>query len=135
MQGVVEMITIAYVVLGAGCAISGLINIAGGIAALRFRSRTFVIVALFFNVAALPTCWCAPTSLGILIWGLVVMFQKDVADAFKLGAAGYAAQEIRDRMSRDDDDRYDDRHDDDRPSSSDPPRPKEDRGHDGFREL
>src|SRR5262245_37085455 len=89
---------IVYVVLGSIVAIVGCMNIAGGISALRFRSRTFVIIALFFNILPMITCYCLPTSLGLMIWGLIVMFQSDVAYAFTLGASGYSVDEIKQRM-------------------------------------
>jgi hypothetical protein len=121
--------SIVYVVLGSVVAIAGIMNIAGGISALRFRSRPFVITALFFNIAPLITCYCLPTSLGLMIWGLIVMFQSDVAHAFTLGGSGYSADEIKQRMGvggvyhRDRDrDAWDDRgRDRDRPAPKGPP--------------
>jgi len=96
-QQVLTVVSVFYVIYGSIIAIVGIMNIAGGISALRFRSRNFVIAALFFNIAALCS-YCFPTSLGLLIWGLIVMFQGDVAYAFSLGASGYTADEIRQRM-------------------------------------
>ncbi|GEM_PF-4988230 len=96
-QQVVTVISVVYLVYGSVIAIAGIMNIAGGISALRFRSRNFVITALFFNIAALCS-YCLPTSLGLMIWGLIVMFQGDVAQAFTLGMSGYSADEIKQRM-------------------------------------
>lgn len=139
MQQMVQVISVVYIVLGAASALAGIMNIAGGIAALRFRSRGFVITALFFNAAAFGTCYCLPTSLGLMIWGLIVMFQRDVAHAFSLGASGYNADEIKRRMAEREDyrrdryrDDYDSRRDDeDRPrqrrpadDESEPPPPR-----------
>lgn len=123
-QQMFQVMSIVYIVLGSVVAIAGCMNIAGGIAALKFRSRAFVITALFFNLVPAFTCYCTLTSLGLMIWGLIVMFQGDVAHAFTLGASGYSADEIKRRMAereyhrdrfRDDD--YDDarRDDDERP--------------------
>ena len=123
-QQVMQVVSIVYIVLGSFVAIAGCMNIAGGIAALKYRSRAFVITALFFNLVPSFTCYCTLTSLGLMIWGLIVMFQGDVAHAFTLGASGYTADEIKRRMAdreyrrdrlRDDD--YDDsrRDDEDRP--------------------
>lgn len=98
MQQMMSVVSVVYVIIGAAAALAGVMNIAGGISALRFRSRTFVIIALFFNVAAFTTCYCLPTSLGLMIWGLIVMFQSDVAHAFTLGASGYTVDEIKQHM-------------------------------------
>jgi hypothetical protein len=125
MQQVVTIASVIYVVLGSVVALSGVMNIAGGISALRYRSRGFVITALFFNIIPLFTCYCLPTSLGLMIWGLIVMFQGDVAHAFSLGASGYTADEIKRRMERGDYRRDDDRGDDWPEPGERPRRPKE----------
>jgi hypothetical protein len=90
-----------YIALGMANAVAGLINIMGGIPMMRYRYRTFVIVALFSNVATFASCYCLPTSLGLMIWGLIVMFQKDVAEAFTMGAAGISVDEIKQRLADD----------------------------------
>ena len=96
-QQFMTVVSVFYVIYGSVIAIAGIMNIAGGISALRVRSRNFVITALFFNIGALCS-YCLPTSLGLMIWGLIVMFQSDVAHAFTLGASGYTADEIKRRM-------------------------------------
>lgn len=125
MQQMVTMISIWYVILGSITALAGVMNIAGGISALRYRSRGLVITALFFNILPLFTCYCLPTSLGLMIWGLIVMFQADVTHAFSLGASGYTADEIKRRMQPGDFRRDDDRRDDWREPGEPPRRPKE----------
>jgi hypothetical protein len=54
---------------------------------------------LFFNILPMLTCYCLPTSLGLMIYGLIVMFQPDVAQAFALADDGMPAEEIRARLS------------------------------------
>ena len=88
MQQMMGWMVWVYIALGTLNAVAGLINIVGGIPAMRYRSRTFVIVALFTNVLTFASCYCLPTSLGLMIWGLIVMFQKDATEAFKMGTAG-----------------------------------------------
>ncbi|MCI0684818.1 MAG: hypothetical protein L0Y71_22200 [Gemmataceae bacterium] len=122
-QQMFQIVSIVYIVLGAVVAIAGCMNIAGGIAAVKFRSRTFVITALFFNIVPTFTCYCTLTSLGLMIWGLIVMFQGDVAHAFSLGASGYTADEIKRRMAEREYRRYrDDDYDDSRRDNEDRPR-------------
>ena len=60
-----------------------------------------------------------------MIWGLIVMFQADVAQAFSLGASGYTADEIKRRMDRGDYRRDDDRRDEWEEPGERPRRPKE----------
>jgi hypothetical protein len=124
-QQMFQIVSVVYIVLGSVVALAGVMNIAGGISAIRYRSRGFVITALFFNILPLFTCYCLPTSLGLMIWGLIVMFQADVTHAFQLGASGYTADEIKRRMDRGDFRRDDDRRDEWREPGEPPRRPKE----------
>jgi hypothetical protein len=143
MQQMMQYMFWVYIALGTLNAVVGVVSIAAGIPAMRYRSRTFVIIALFLNPATFMSCYCLPTSLGLMIWGLIVLLQKDVAEAFKMGAAGISADEIKQRFADDRrrDDDYDDDPDDRRsrrsrtepPSGGPPPLPGD--GHDGIREL
>jgi hypothetical protein len=95
---ILTWMSIVYVVLGSAVALAGVLNIVGGVRALQFRNRNLVLTALFFNILPIFTCYCSPTSLGLMIYGLIVMFQTDVAHAFTLGDSGYSADEVRQRM-------------------------------------
>ena len=68
-----------------------------------------------------------PLGLGMMIYGLIVLFNGDVAQAFEMGAQGYSPEEIvaefqpdsrsrggrrrrrRDEEDEDEEDRFDDR--------------------------
>lgn len=77
---------------------AGILNIFGGVRALHYRNKVLVITALFFNI--LPVfSYCFPTALGMIIYGLIVMFQQDVARAFVMGENGYSAEEIKRRLA------------------------------------
>ena len=117
VQEMMKIFTYVYAAMGIANAAGGVLNIAAGIPALRYRRRIFVIVGLFANIATFASCYCMPTSLGLMIWGLIVMFQKDVDKAFEMGAVGHSVDEIKRRF--DDDRRRDDQDDDRRPSDYD----------------
>ena len=129
-EQVLTVVSIIYLVSGVFILISGIFNVIAGIRVLRYRGRTFAIVALFANILPLFTCYCSPTSLGLIIYGLIVMFQSDVVRAFALSEEGFTPEEIKRRFAfpqesrRDrDDDYYQDRDESDRPSR---PRPRND---------
>lgn len=88
------VVTVYYLTSGLLAIVAGALNIFGGIRGLKFRSRTFLIVSLFANVLALATCYCIPTSIGVMIYGLIVIFNADVAKAFELGDQGVPPEEI-----------------------------------------
>jgi hypothetical protein len=93
------ILSMVYLVLGLLVLTAGLLNVIAGIRALNFRGRGLAIVALFFNIVPVFTIYCAPTSLGVMIYGLIVFFNGDVARAFRMAAEGVPAEEIRQRFS------------------------------------
>lgn len=95
--GMIVMALIA--ILGVGMMIVAALNIFGGIRAMSFRGRTLAIVALFSNLLGVFTCYCTPTSLGVMIYGLIVLFNGEVARAFELGSQGESKQSIIERFT------------------------------------
>ena len=127
-ENVLTAVSIGYTTLGLLVLTAGILNIIGGIRACNFRGRNFAIVALFFNLLPVFTCYCSMTSIGLMIWGLIVMFNPDTARAFELAEEGYTPDEIKQRAQRaayralpDRGDRDDDF---DPPRPSRPPRPE-----------
>jgi hypothetical protein len=96
------------VALGAVIFSCGIVNLIAGVRIVRFRGRVFGLIALFTNVLPLITCYCAPTSIAMMVYGLIVLFQPDVARAFELVAAGASPDEAVRKFTR----RYDDVRDD-----------------------
>jgi hypothetical protein len=84
-----------YVVIGLAVLVCAILNIVAGIRCLSYRGRTLALVALFSNLAPLFTCYCMPTSLGLMIYGLIVLFQTDVAHAFAEVARGVPPERFR----------------------------------------
>jgi hypothetical protein len=71
------------------------LNIVAGARSLRFRGRGLALTALFLNIIPMFTFYCAPTSLAVMIYGLIVFFNGEVAQAFRLAGEGVPAEEIR----------------------------------------
>jgi hypothetical protein len=95
-ETMMTVLPIVYVVLGLLVLVSAIMNVIGGVRCLKFRGRTFAIVSLFTNVIPLFTCYCAPTALAVWIYGSIVLFNHEVAEAFRMAEAGHTPQEIRD---------------------------------------
>jgi hypothetical protein len=93
----------------------GILNAVAGYRVMTFRNRVLGLIALFTNLVPLITCYCAPTSIAMMVYGLIVLFQPDVARAFQLVAGGATPDEAIRKFTR----RYDDVRDneDDRSSS------------------
>ena len=83
-----ELLLVIYVVMGSVIMVVGVINIIAGYRVMTMRNRVLGIVALFLNILPMLTCYCAPTSIGMMIYGLIVLFQGDVGLAFERVSRG-----------------------------------------------
>ncbi len=86
-----------YLVTGLGTLLCGLLKLAAGFQNRRFRSRLLGFLALSSGV--LTSCSCCGLPFALMVYGLIVYFNGDVARAFELAAQGYTPEQIRD-MSR-----------------------------------
>ena len=66
------------------------IRIYAGIRNLSFKGRTLGIIAISCGLVTSLTMYCAPTSIGLMIYGLIVYLDGNVAQAFKDVEAGLA---------------------------------------------
>ena len=89
-----SLAAILYVVVGLVIAVIGGLNIFAGLKVKNYRGKTLAIIALAAGLLASLTCWCAPTALGLLIYGLIVLMNEDVKRAFEMGEQGYSPQDI-----------------------------------------
>ena len=74
-----------------------IMQIIAGIRTLKYRGRTFTIVTWIVGLLASLTCYCAPTSMGLAIWGLIVFMNPAVVKAFKMAESGMKQREIEDQ--------------------------------------
>src|SRR5262249_15928934 len=75
LQGPIEEIpegSLIYGVIGIGALVAGILKITPGVCTLHCRQRLLGIVALACGIVAFPTVLCAPTGLGVMIYGLIV---------------------------------------------------------------
>ena len=85
---------VLYLVWGVVIALIGGLNIFAGMKIKNYRSKTLGMIALGAAVLTALTCWCAPTAIGLLIFGLIVLLNEDVKRAFEMGEQGYSPQDI-----------------------------------------
>lgn len=89
-----QQMTIVFFGLAAVLLIPAGLHIWAGIANLSFRGYTLGLVALGGTSIALFSGICAPTGLPLMVYGLIVYLQPDVADAFQLGEEGQSPEAI-----------------------------------------
>lgn len=77
-----------------------ILRITSGIYSFWFKKRTLMLVSLLGGMVTLFTCYCLPFSLGVGIYGLIVMLDPAVRQAYRLSAEGVPAEEIKARFAR-----------------------------------
>jgi hypothetical protein len=91
---------VIYLAMGVAGLLAAPLRIIAGIRNLRYRGRGLGITAMFVGLLSGLTCYCGPTSLGVLIYGLIVYFNEQTARAFEMGERGMSAAEIKDRLAQ-----------------------------------
>jgi len=91
---------VIYIAWGGMVAACGLLNSIAGFRVMTFHNRVLGLVALFSNILVLFSCYCALTAIGMMVYGLIVLFQQDVARAFEMVASGATPEEAIDRLTR-----------------------------------
>jgi hypothetical protein len=89
-----------YVLLGVVALIAGVLKIVAGVRNLKYRGKVLGIVALASGVATIFTCYCAPTAIALLVYGLIVYLNADVGRAFAMGEQGMTPDQIKAAFDR-----------------------------------
>ena len=84
-----------YILIGGLLLGVGGLNIVAGIKNLKYRGRTLGITALSLGGLAIFGCYCAPTAIGLLIYGLIIYLNQDVSRAFAMGEQGATPEQIK----------------------------------------
>lgn len=78
---------------GAGL-IAGLLHVVAGWQNYFFRKRWLGVAALFTGLGSLFTCYCFPTSVLLMVYGLIVYFSARSSWAFRCGQTGMPREQI-----------------------------------------
>ena len=92
--------SLGFGIVGAVVLLFSVLRIVTGILCFWFKNRTLLLVSLIGGLVTALTCYCSPFSIGIGVYGLVVMFDSSVKQAYQLAAEGVSAEDIRGRFAR-----------------------------------
>lgn len=84
-----RMILLAtYGVMGACGVLPGILQIYAGFQNLWLRGHTLGLVAICGGVVNLGTCYCFPTALALMIYGMIIYLNPTTKMAFELAKQG-----------------------------------------------
>ena len=90
-----------------GCAVGGAIvlvfavlRITSGVYSFWFKQRTMMMISLIGGLVTVFTCYCSLFSIGVSIYGIIVMLDPAVRQAYQMAASGVSAEEIKARFAR-----------------------------------
>jgi len=83
-----------YMAMGLATLIGGVLQIYAGIRNMSFRGHLLGMIALVAGLAAMASCYCAPTAIALLVYGLIVYLNAEVKLAFQMGERGMDKQQI-----------------------------------------
>ncbi len=92
--GMIPMMIGIYGGMAAVGLICGVLNCWGGLQVMRFRQRTLGIIAVSAGATAILTCYCGFTAVALLVYGLIVLLDSSVKQAFEFGQQGYKPDQI-----------------------------------------
>jgi hypothetical protein len=83
-----------YGVMGLALLVTGGLHLFAGIRNYQLQGRTLGIVALAAGMLDLAFCYCLPTSIGLLVYGLIVYLNPQVTAAFSMRESGAPAADV-----------------------------------------
>ncbi len=88
------MMTVIYLAVGIPVLIAGVLRILAAVRNFQFRSRTLGIISMVLGLVSMFSCYCAPTGIALLVYGLLVYLNPAVRMAFAMGDEGVPASQI-----------------------------------------
>lgn len=92
--GLVSAVTTGYIIAGLILAAIAILRIMAGILNLKYRSRGLGIVAMSVGLLPVLTIYCAPTAIGLMVYGLIIYLNPDSKQAFDLGNRGHTRDQV-----------------------------------------
>ena len=94
MPGGVTFMIVLFFLVGLPIFALAIMHFIAAFGGFKYRYRTFGIVTLIMGLGASLTCYCAPTAIGLGVYGLIIYFNPAVSRAFELSRQGLSKQEI-----------------------------------------
>jgi len=83
-----------YGVMAACGILPGLVQIVAGFQNIWLKGYTLGLIGLGSGMLSFGTCYCLPTALALLIYGLIIYFHETTRLAFQMASQGQTYDEI-----------------------------------------
>jgi len=83
-----------YLAIGLPVLASGILRLVAAYRNYRFQGRTLGMVSICAGLGSMLSCYCAPTAIGILVYGLILFLNPAVKVAFEMARQGQSADQI-----------------------------------------
>jgi hypothetical protein len=90
----VWVLTFVYFAIGIPVLTSGVLRIVAGVQNYRFKGRTLAMISIVAGLGSMLSCYCAPTAIGLLVYGLILLMNPAVKAAFEMASRGHSADQI-----------------------------------------
>ena len=83
-----------YIAMGAPVFIGGVVRIVAAYQNYQYKARTLGFVSFILGMSSVLSCYCAPTAIGVLVYGLIIYLNPAVTAAFQMSRQGKSGNEI-----------------------------------------
>ena len=90
------IISAVMLFFGSAIFIAAVLRIWSGIAGFKFKRRKMAIFASVLGMTSALTMYCSVFSIGMLIYGLIIYFDRNVKRAYEMAEQGMTPDQIRD---------------------------------------
>src|SRR5262249_53878443 len=87
-------LSLVYLGIGLPVLTSGILRLVAGWKNYRFKGRTLGMVSIIVGLGSLFSCYCAPTAVGLLVYGLIIFVNPAVKAAFEMARQGRSPEQI-----------------------------------------
>ena len=89
-----KVFAIVCIVMSVGAGILSFMHFLAAYFGFNYKHRVFGIATMILGLTTVFTFYCAPTSIGLAVYGLIIYFNPAVVKAFQLRKAGMDKQEM-----------------------------------------
>ena len=88
------VLSLVYLGIGLPVLTSGILRLIAGWQNYRFKGRTLGMVSIILGLGTMFSCYCAPTAVGLLVYGLIIFVNPAVKAAFEMARQGRSPEQI-----------------------------------------